>query len=67
MNDAKKGRMTRSAAMFEAAGVSERFPHLEYLVLYTPDRGYFIARAEGVVQAGVEKVARFVGGDEYFG
>jgi hypothetical protein len=67
LNKEKGQRLTRSAAYWEAASVSERYADREYVVWYTIDDGYFVRRGCDGAQPGAEKIAVFLGGDLYYG
>ena len=56
--------MTRSAACWEAGGLSERFPEVEYGVFYSLVHGYCV-RHRADVPAGMTLVCVFLGGDIY--
>lgn len=65
LNKEKGQRLTRSAAYWEAAAVSERWPQVKYVVWYSLEAGFVVRREKDGEQIGMEKQATFLGGDIY--
>lgn len=65
LNKEKGQRLTRSAAYWEAASVSERYPLNKYVVWYSLEDGFVVRREKDGDQAGMTKQVTFLGGDIY--